>query len=233
MFFGGCALAALGFFFDPPWGGAIFLLGLAIVLVALLALLAAAVIRRFTKKQEGICDRKGRLPRFSMRPIGIALLFVGITLSWLALEAYEARQQRLTVEAIRSGGPEVYYYYEEKGWPKWIEATVGQDFFNYVAWVNTDNPKHLPYLKRFWRLDMLELQGPAVTDADLDNVALLTRLRVLDLRRSRVTDDGLNRLTGLKRLRVLGLDRTRVTKGGVERFQKALPACVIYTDWGP
>ena len=232
MLFVGFALVALGFLLDPPWSGfLIILVGPAVVILAAIGCLVVAVVRRFSKKEVSISDEERPFRHFKMRPVWVVSLFFGLTLSWLAFELYEARQQRLAVAAIRSHGPEVYYYYDEKDCPEWIQATVGQDLFNYVRVVVTGEPKDLPLVKRFWRLETLELQGPAVTDSDLEVVAALKRLTVLDLRGSRVTDDGLSRLTPHKGLRILYLERTKVTKAGVERLQKALPECSIYTDW--
>ena len=81
-----------------------------------------------------------------------------------------------------------------------------------------------------WNLDFSKcVRKP--TDADLADVAMLSRLDWLDLTGAPITDAGLKHLKGLKRLRSIMLIDTAVTEEGAKRLHEALPNAHIF--YGP
>ncbi len=85
----------------------------------------------------------------------------------------------------------------------------------------------LVHLKGLTHLEHLFLHESKVTDAGLVHLKGLTQLQGLDLSDTQVTDTGLDHLKGLLSLRVLILWGTKVTHAGVNKFQLALPNCLI------
>lgn len=73
----------------------------------------------------------------------------------------------------------------------------------------------------------LDLWNTAVHNADLSELAALTKLTALGLGWTPVTDDGLKELTPLKRLTFIDLSATKVADAGVAELQKVLPDCHI------
>ncbi len=69
------------------------------------------------------------------------------------------------------------------------------------------------------RLQILQLQGIPLADADLDALRGMTDLRDLTLDGPAVTDAGLARLAGLVELRRLSLPSTRVTAAGLAHLR--------------
>jgi hypothetical protein len=119
----------------------------------------------------------------------------------------------------------------------------------------TDRGLALLDLRRFRRLELLNLKGTSVTDEglaqlryhakirwlDLDNtritdaglseVKTLSNLKMLYLEDTRITDAGLAHLAGMTQLEEINLLNTAVTDRGAWRLQECLPRCNIY--WGP
>src|SRR5262249_23769634 len=82
----------------------------------------------------------------------------------------------------------------------------------------------VPRLRALTRLRWLELCYVPLEDADLADLAGLTRLERLDLsQESRITDKGLKHLHGLTRLRTLSFGGPEVTEAGLEELRGRLP----------
>ena len=83
------------------------------------------------------------------------------------------------------------------------------------------------------KLEGLTLNGAAVGDAEVAELARSKTISALELDRTAVTDAGLKPLAGMASLRRLRLHETKVTKAGAEQLAKALPKCQItYTGGG-
>lgn len=67
--------------------------------------------------------------------------------------------------------------------------------------------KVLPYLKKLPKLESLELPECGVTDADLKELASLTKLEDIDLALNKISGAGIKNLAGLKNLKSLVLDK--------------------------
>lgn len=98
----------------------------------------------------------------------------------------------------------------------------------------------------------IDLTKSNVTDAELENLAVLEELESLTLHGTKITNDGLNYLTNLKSLKELDLSNTNindeglkileniktleklqvhttaVTNKGLEEFRAALPDCQVF-----
>jgi len=73
----------------------------------------------------------------------------------------------------------------------------------------------------------VDLAGTAVSDDDLEHLALLTEVRLLSLANTSISDAGLKHLEQLSELNQLDLSGSRVTEDGVKGLQRVLPVCVI------
>jgi hypothetical protein len=71
-------------------------------------------------------------------------------------------------------------------------------------------------LRVFPELDCLTVSGTRVTDAGLARLRGLRRLKIVGLARTAITDAGLAHLTGLAELRILDVSETRVGDAGLE-----------------
>ncbi len=70
-----------------------------------------------------------------------------------------------------------------------------------------------------------------ITDDGLKALAEIPGLTYLGLAGTKITDKGLQHLTGAKKLKSLRLHGTKVTPEGVALLRKALPNCVIESDF--
>ncbi|MCE9555579.1 MAG: hypothetical protein K8T91_19700 [Planctomycetes bacterium] len=76
-------------------------------------------------------------------------------------------------------------------------------------------------------LDIIGLEGTAITDRGLLYLSDLLKLDNVDLTNTTITDAGLRILSGISTLQYVHLDGTRVTAQGVAMLQEALPNCEI------
>lgn len=67
-----------------------------------------------------------------------------------------------------------------------------------------------------FEVEKIDLTKSRVTDADLENLAVLPELESLTLHGTKVTNDGLNHLTALKSLKELDLSNTNITDEGLK-----------------
>ena len=139
--------------------------------------------------------------RLSVRVLLIVVLIMGGGLGWVVRCA---RVQRESVAAIKNVRGSVGYEWDRKDlwpefkwsppWPRWLVNFVGVDYFGHAV---------------------LVLVPEGGSDAEMSQVANLSRLERLGIHRSRVTDAGLKHLTRLSRLERLSLNGTKVTDAGV------------------
>ena len=166
--------------------------------------------------------RKRRWFRFSLKTMLIVIMLMGGLLGWIAKETVRAERQRRAVETIEKANGEVWYDYEfseplVRNWkPKppasaWLEELVGVDPFADVVVVSI-------------------CEFAKDVDVLLEHVKILTRLEYLDLNYTAVTDAGLVHLYGLTRLKIVQFYGTQVTKQGIEELRKTLPNCEIRWD---
>ncbi len=163
--------------------------------------------------------------QFSIRSLLVLVVAVALPFSWLGVEMKRAREQRATVETIRTNGGEAWYcdvhhllwtripVATAPEW-KWLWAVLDDDFFNDVVSVNMGSPS----------------EENSVADGDLECLVQLPQLKSLFfhyLNKPKITDAGLGHLRGLTHLQYLDIQGTAVTAEGVARLQQALPNCKI------
>ncbi len=89
----------------------------------------------------------------------------------------------------------------------------------------------LKEMAKLHQLTALNLTFTKITDAGLKEVAKLQKLTDLQLAYAQITDMGLKEVAKLQKLTTLDLYSTKVTRAGVDELQKALPKCIIYSDF--
>ncbi len=196
--------------------------------------------------------------QFGIRSLLVLAVVIAIASSWLAVRLRQIRQERRAVAAIETLN--AILVRSEGFGPSWLRSLLGDDFCGasvesvdlcgYQV-VDTD----LNTLTDFTQIKSLSLRCCVrVTDAGVENIAVLNQLESLSLAATRlsdaglshlkgfrhlkrlelditrVTDAGLEQLTELNDLEYLGLTNTRATDKGVKRLQAALPNCKI--EWG-
>jgi len=188
--------------------------------------------------------KRRRRYQFSLRTLLVFMLLCGAGLGWLAMKMQRAKRQREAVEGIREAGGGVFYDYQldetsalipgaQPSAPVWLRESLGDDFFCDVTVVGVWRSTHitdaeLENVKVLTSLERLDLGFTHVTDAGLGHLEGLSSLEVLYLTNTLVTDAGLKHLKGLMGLQVLWLEGTQVTDEGVKKLQEALPNCKIY-----
>lgn len=78
--------------------------------------------------------------------------------------------------------------------------------------------KTLALLRAFPKLEVLQLHGTGLQDAQLEQIGQLSTLRELSLSDTKISDQGLKHLRGLTRLRHLSLHGTRVSDAGLRQL---------------
>jgi hypothetical protein len=129
-------------------------------------------------------------------------------------------------------GPNDFSYSATSPVPKWLQDSVGVDFFHDVVAVKVSrkydygrqNPDADDGLFRclhgFPDLRRLELTHCGITDKGLRRLPAFASLESLELSYSSVTDDGMPHVAGLKSLRWLDLAHTRVSGRGFHRLSR-------------
>jgi internalin A len=177
---------------------------------------------------------RGRM-RLSVRALMVIVLITGGGLGWVV---HRARVQRDAVAAIERTGGYVAYDWQrvqdtvsrdkKPGYPEWIVRLLGMDYFGHVVWVglfHRGSDLEMIHVGKLSRLEILDLDESAVTDAGLIHLKGLTRLKRLDLRAAKVTDAGLEhlkKLSGHPSIH-LGWNKVRISDAALEELQKALP----------
>jgi hypothetical protein len=154
-----------------------------------------------------------KLFQFSIRSLLLFTAVVAVAFSWLGTEMRWAGKQKEAIAALHNKNgnktmvaslwdcdgtvtyTHAYYQTNNWGWwnerqpaaPDWLENVLGTEFFNTV--------------------DIVTLEGPEITDAELEKVKDIRHLRLLRLSKTNVTDDG------------------------IDRLQKAMPNLYIRRDW--
>jgi internalin A len=174
---------------------------------------------------------------FSLRALLVLVLVFGL---WLGRQVHLAREQRLSVQAIRDYGGFVHYDFEltndtltpgKEPWvPAWIRGLIGEDYFRTVVWVslvydNSTGTKYvtqrtddsvLVHLRGLHGLRELLLHKGQATDAGLANLRGLSRLESLYLwDAAELTDAGVAHLKGLRNLKHLHASGTKMTDIGL------------------
>ncbi|HEY2157559.1 MAG TPA: hypothetical protein VGH33_18165 [Isosphaeraceae bacterium] len=153
-----------------------------------------------------------------------AALGLGWLVSW-------TRGQRRAIASIEAAGGEVCFDYQKTPFgsydrsrpipgARWLRALVGDEPFRSVVYVSlcarkTCDDAALAQVANFPRLEVLYLNGSAVTDAGLGVIRRLRHLERLDLGWTAVTDAGLANVEGLDSLGLLCLNHTNVTDAGL------------------
>jgi hypothetical protein len=139
--------------------------------------------------------------RFSLRTLLVFVLVISVPLGWLAFKMGQAKKQRVAVQRIKELGDLAVQCpnYEPQRWtprvPSWLRNILGEDFFVTINYVS--------------------LQGPNVTDAELERCELLPRLRVYLKQSSPMPDS----FTSNRRLsQTLTAEGIKITDRGLAMF---------------
>lgn len=79
-------------------------------------------------------------------------------------------------------------------------------------------------------VDVVGLEGTAISDEGLVHLFILPRLENIDLTNTSITDRGLRILARIESLKFLHVQRTFVTEEGVREFCGFLPECEVVWD---
>jgi hypothetical protein len=151
----------------------------------------------------------------------LVVLVAGGCLGWTC---YEARVQREAVAAIERAHGQVEFDWEfdldsnPHGKPGWLRQHLGPGFFEQVTRVSfsgTADDALMADVGQFRHLQILWIEGGAVTDAGLAPIENLRTLRDVTLGSTRVTDNGIARLRRLTRLESLVVSGTGITDAGL------------------
>jgi hypothetical protein len=144
-----------------------------------------------------------------------------IVCSFLGLQLYWARQQRLAAQAIAAAGGKVYYSLVNAPSPylAWLQRVTGEPESPDVNGVRlsglTVSDGVFAKLSSLRHLQSLYLADTNTTDAALRHISGLAELEILDLDRTLVTDAVMQHLKALARLECLYLGQTKVTDAGL------------------
>jgi len=161
----------------------------------------------------GTCLVVRRRFPYSLRTLLLLVLVLSVPLGWFAIEMRRARRQKEAVEAILMAGGEVIH---DSGW---LGRWPADEFYSDVIAVNLIGAEvtdaELQQLKVLTSLRGLFLSDTQVTDAGLKHLKELTYLDGLSLHDRQVGDAGLKHLKGLTNLKALSLHNTQVTDAGL------------------
>jgi len=107
-----------------------------------------------------------------------------------------------------------------------LEKVTGLDL--YRANISDAGLKEVTKLKQ---LMVLGLSRSNISDMGLKELAKCKKLEGLSLDNTQISDAGLKELTRLAQLKGLRVQETKVTKAGVAELQKALPKCLIVSNF--
>ncbi|MBC8873845.1 MAG: hypothetical protein H8E44_30770 [Planctomycetes bacterium] len=216
------------------WTVLIAMAAVCLVVVVMLVWLAASLLFRWRFQ-------------FSLRSLAVLIVAVAVPCCWLTVKMRQAERQRRAVEAIDKAGAWIRYdcqfdgsgkfmRRQEPPGPAWLRKLLGKDFFADVIFVLAScthvTDAELQQLKVLTKLRMLNVNETQVTDDGVKHLKALTDLSSLGFYNTQLTDAGLEHLKGLTKLKRLGLQRTHVTEEGIKELRQALPSCAIYWDEG-
>jgi len=188
--------------------------------------------------------------QFSVRFLLALIAVVAIPFSWLAVEMWQAREQREAVEAVEKLRGHVTYDYEppyglhsmtrpEPMGSLWLRKILGKDLLGKDMFANVTGvdltrssvvDTDLRYLKRFTQLENLNLDETAISNVGLKQIEGFTRIHALGLGSTKVSDVGLERLKRLTQLRALNLSDTNVTDVGLRHLQELTQLQNLYLN---
>ncbi len=162
--------------------------------------------------------------RAGMALVVLAALALGGLVSW-------TRAQGRAIAIIEAAGGEVCFDYQKTQFgsfdqtkpvpgARWLRSLVGDEPFRSVVYVSlcarkTCDDAALAQVANFPRLEVLYLNGSAITDTGLAHIRGLHHLKRLDLGWTAVTDAGLANVEGLGSLTLLDLSHTSITDAGL------------------
>lgn len=176
--------------------------------------------------------------RFSLRTL--LIITTGLCI-FLGVTAKQIRDRRAAISAIDAFGGGYAIVIEG---PEWLRNLVEDEklFWNLVrVSFNSEwdgyNPSHpfdddalhdiIPYINRFSRFYILDLNSLPLTDNGLSHLKTLKNLRILRLTKMQITDAGLEILAEIESLENVQLWNTAVTAVGVARLQSIRPDCEV------
>ena len=202
-----------------PKGYPVLLAVTSMVVILVLLVLWLAVALMFRRRFQ-----------YSLRSLLLVMLLASFGMSWAAVELRAVRRQKEAVDAVEKLGGHVACGYKaeekedmlihgvESPVPQCLRSLLGDDLFTSVLLVHLDGPHvtdvDLDQIKWLTELRFLSLSETRVTDATLEHLGL-THLRHLYLEGTQVTDAGLEYLKAATQLQYLSLDDTKVTDGGL------------------
>ena len=181
---------------------------------------------------------KRRWFQYSLRTLLLFVFLVSIPLSWFAVVVQNVRRQREAVVEIEQVGGYVVHDCFGNVVHAIVNRTKGEktglahigtlsqlELLDLTGFRMTD--ANLADLRQMTHLKWLWLDCTNTSDAGLEHLKGLIRLQSLGLRGNQITDAGLEHLKRSRELRYVNLAGTKVTEQGVESLQEALPYCQI------
>jgi len=156
--------------------------------------------------------------RFSLRTLMIVGVLLSLLLGWVGIECQKIRQERRSLEHLSEFQQGVAYRRLHV-----VTLRIG---------ANTGGPNDddLVHLKRFGRLEHLQVESSNVTDAGLRHIREIAGLKQLILWGTKNTDSGLHHLKAMTSLEKLVFVQTDVTAEGVYHLQDDLPDCLVHLN---
>ena len=153
-----------------------------------------------------------RWPTFTTRTLLIAIALIAVVCALFGRRLFRGQQERIAVaEITRLGGRVSYENRDLLAQEGYLTRWVAALFYEHIG-----------------RVTGVSLNGPKVTDADLQHLASLTGLEGLELSQTNVTDAGLKHLKKLPRLRYVNLGGTNLTEAAIRDLREAMPK--LYVD---
>ena len=177
--------------------------------------------------QSQAARKVGRWSRLSLRTLLVAVVVVGLPISWAA---NRINSQRRAIEAIQRAGGYVLFDYQKIPSGQWnpklprpdrgrLAQLFPPELFEEVTLVNLrDRPigdRELRLIGRLGKVEYLDLQGTKVTDAGLSSLRGCTSLEFLWLANTSIGDLGARHLASIPSLVNLTLDDTQVGDDGL------------------
>jgi hypothetical protein len=166
-------------------------------------------------------------------------VLLSIGLGWLGNTLIRIRHQRRIVAQIEAAGGVVSYDYEDgplqadgqppvPPGPKLVRMCLGDDAFAQVrvAWLRSQQPNGsgseplLESLTELPALEVLQLEGPGFTDAEMNRVPRLESLENLSLIDTSISGGGIARLEECKTLKTLYLSGGGITDETATGFMR-------------
>jgi len=149
--------------------------------------------------------------RFSMRTLLLFMLAAAVFSAWLGKNVVRSHIQRPIIARIAAAGGSSYYDYQVQ--PGYVDASKAPPGSFIVRAIFGDDI--------FATVNVVFLNAPSTTDADVTQLHELSDLLDVSLRGSGVTDKCVDDLVRIRHLRSFGLNNTSITPRGLKHLSRS------------